>query len=358
MTQAEQVVACLAGHKISASVLSSIEGPRVTSHTLALDPKIRVRRVQLLEADLGVALGSPMVRVVIDDRVRIEVPRESWQPVSWQPGQGMAVVLGRDQSNRACWLNLAEAPHLLIAGSTGSGKSVTMKSILYSLASQQSPDTLALAYIDLKRVELACLGELPHCFAGAVDPEAAVELLQGLNREMDRRYRDGGTCLPRVVLAVDEMADLLLGTPQAEPLLVRLAQMGRAAGIHLILATQRPDSRVVPGILKANIPCRIALALPSHVDSRVVLDVSGAEKLLGRGDMLLRVPGMPLRRAQGSVAGPEIAGAASEWQKTAFRLPAEPLAVRYTTAQEALDIFRRGDPSEIATIKTRQKWNN
>jgi len=231
----------------------------------------------------------------------------------------MPVALGEDTGGESVSVDLAAMPHMLIAGATGSGKSVCINSIVASLLLTRPPDQMRMLMVDPKRVELTPFNGIPHLIAPViVDVEEVNPALRALNREMIRRYKqmeEIGTRniagynakskeqMPYLVLIVDELADLMMtGGFEIEQSLVRLAQLGRAAGIHLVLATQRPSVNVVTGLLKANVPCRIAFAVASQVDSRVILDTVGAEKLLGRGDMLLLNNDSPKpRRVQGTL---------------------------------------------------------
>lgn len=323
-TSADKIIALLAAHKIKASIRSSAQGLRVDRYTLAVEPKIRVRRLQLLEPDLTAALGLP-VRVSLGTAVQIDVAHgRPFQPVPFEPlgpglGHGLTFPLGLGQDGHTSFLSLAEAPHLLIAGSTGGGKSVCEANALACLAWNNPPEALQIALIDTKRVEMGRWKALPHlCAPVATDTESATRLLEALIGEMGRRYElleaNSMAVMPGLLLVIDELADLMLEDEKAARNICRLAQLGRGAGIHLILATQRPDSKVVTGILKANMPARIALYLPSVTDSRVILDSPGAEKLLGAGDMLLRIPGAPLERIQGALVTPDdIARAIARW---------------------------------------------
>jgi S-DNA-T family DNA segregation ATPase FtsK/SpoIIIE len=253
----------------------------------------------------------------------------------------LAVAFGRDVSGNPVVADLARMPHLLIAGATGSGKSVCITSLAACLALNNAPDDLRLIMIDSKMVELLRFNGLPHLY-GKV--ETNIERIQGVLRwvvvEMEHRYRllesgrardldaynkkqarkQNGRTLPRIVVLIDELADLMMSAPdQTEHNLVRLAQMARATGIHLVVATQRPSTDVVTGIIKANFPARIAFAVTSGVDSRVVLDLNGAETLLGHGDMLFLNPeiGNPVRAQGAMITDMEIERLIDFWQKNA-----------------------------------------
>jgi hypothetical protein len=224
-----------------------------------------------------------------------------WLP-SLPSGVGLPVILG-DVGGRAKWLDLATAPHVLVGGSTGSGKSVFLASAIVSATALRSPDELRLLLIDPKRVELSRFRRLPHVEGHATDNAGALRLLRAAEAEMDRRYRGlealgardvSATGEPRVLVVIDEYADLILSgrkTPDdAEPTLVRLLSLGRAAGVHVILATQRPDRTVVTGLIKANCGTVIAFRVPSVTNSRIILDARGAEALRGAGDGMIVCP--------------------------------------------------------------------
>ncbi len=283
--------------------------------------------------------------------VGIEVPNVHQSNVRLRPlleteafhkvGAPLALALGRDVSGQPLVADLARMPHLLIAGATGSGKSICITSLAVCLAMNNPPEDLRMVMIDSKMVELLRFNGLPHLY-GKV--ETNVDRILGVLRwvvvEMEHRYRllEGahardletynrklsrkkeGMPLPRIVVLIDELADLMMSAPdQTEHNLVRLAQMARATGIHLIVATQRPSTDVVTGLIKANFPARLAFAVASGVDSRVILDTTGAENLLGRGDLLFLNPevGNPIRAQGVFVTDMEIERVISHWQKNA-----------------------------------------
>lgn len=291
--------------------------------------RVKVGRISALKHDLALALAAPAIRIEapVPGRalVGIEVPSARGGPVRLRgiadsPGfqklrrqHGLALALGRDVTGAPVVADLAGMPHLLVAGATGSGKSVGLNTILASLLLGHTPDGLQLILVDPKRVELNRFGALPHLVAPVViEAREAVGALRWVVAEMDRRYqrfaargaRDragfnarspaGEAPVPALVVVIDELADLMLTAPaDVEPLLTRVAQLGRATGIHLVVATQRPSTDVITGIIKANFPARIAFAVSSGIDSRVILDRVGAETLLGRGDMLFQPPDAP-----------------------------------------------------------------
>ncbi len=297
--------------------------------------KVRVSQIQALANDLSLALAASPIRIEAPvpgrDFVGIEVPNTQISLVSLRGVMeseeyaairgGLIFGLGRDVSGQPAVADLTRMPHLLIAGATGSGKSVCVNAIITSLLLTHTPDTLRFLMVDPKRVELTVYNNIPHLIAPVVvDVERAVPVLQWATREMERRYKlfaklsarnidsyneklagRGEPVLPYIVILIDELADLMLSSPEdVERYICRIAQMARATGIHLVLATQRPSVDVVTGLIKANFPARIAFAVTSQVDSRVILDTPGAEQLLGRGDMLFMAPdASKLQRLQG-----------------------------------------------------------
>jgi S-DNA-T family DNA segregation ATPase FtsK/SpoIIIE len=283
--------------------------------------KVKVSKISALADDLALALAASPVRVVapVPGRsiVGIEVPNAELTLVALRGvmeseafkklNSKLAIGLGRDVSGEAVVADLRTMPHLLIAGATGSGKSVCINAIIACLLFNNTPDDLKLLMIDPKRVELTNFNGIPHLLAPViVETERVVGSLRWIMREMDQRYKklagaearnveeynkragpQGEKRLPYIVVFVDELADLMmLAHDEVEQALVRIAQMARATGIHLVIATQRPSVDVVTGLIKANFPARISFAVTSQVDSRVILDMAGAERLLGRGDML------------------------------------------------------------------------
>jgi len=316
--------------------------------------KVRVSAIAALQNDLALALAAPSIRIEapIPGRalVGVEVPNAQTSPVdlrSLMEGEAfrrlaekspLAVALGRDVSGEAVAADLARMPHLLIAGTTGSGKSVCISTITVCLAMNNRPEDLKLVLIDPKMVELSRFAGLPHVIG---KPESDIEripaVLRWVTREMDARYkrfaqlgarnlaecnenlaRRGEPTLPHIVVLIDELADLMLQSPiETEKTICRLAQMARATGIHLVVATQRPSVDVVTGLIKANFPARISFAVASATDSRVILDQTGAESLLGRGDMLFLNPeqGSPLRLQGAFVSEREVRNLIEWWQR-------------------------------------------
>ena len=297
--------------------------------------KVKVSHISALSKDLALALAASPIRIEapVPGRpiVGIEVPNSRTSLVSLrgvmesEPFQGMMsflkLALGRDVSGHPISVDLARMPHLLIAGATGSGKSVCINAIVACLLCNNTPQTLRLLMIDPKRVELIPYNGIPHLLSPVVvDLKRVVGALQWATGEMDHRYqlfakagvrnlegynhnqiKQGGPVLPIMVIVIDELADLMMVAPdEVERTICRIAQMARATGIHLVIATQRPSVDVVTGLIKANFPARIAFAVTSQVDSRVILDTAGAEQLLGQGDMLYMSPeSSKLQRLQG-----------------------------------------------------------
>ena len=304
--------------------------------------RVRISRITSLKNDLALALSAKQLRIEAPvpgrSYIGIEVPNEKSSLVHlrsiieseafYKLDSPLAIALGSDVSGEPVVADLASMPHLLIAGTTGSGKSVCITSITTCLVMNNSPEQLKLVMIDPKMVELVRFNGLPHLYGKVeTDLERILGVLQWVVAEMDRRYqvldetrsrnidtynnkvsrRKDGEIMPRIVVMIDELADLMMMAPaQTEFSLVRLAQMARATGIHLVVATQRPSTDVVTGLIKANFPARMSFAVASSVDSRVVLDMNGAESLLGNGDMLFLPPeaGSPIR-TQGCIVTPE-----------------------------------------------------
>ena len=317
--------------------------------------RVRVNRITALQNDLALALATPALRIEapVPGRsvVGIEVPNASSAVVTLRSvlesrefakaaGKSpLPIALGSGVSGSPVVADLAEMPHLLIAGATGSGKSVCLNSIIACLLMNLSPEQLRFVLIDPKRVELAAFADVPHLAFSeiVVDMDKVVGTLQAVIHEMETRYRRfakvgvrnieryneqaGSGRLPYWVVVIDELADLMLAAPyQVEHQLVRLAQLARATGIHLVVATQRPSVDVVTGLIKANFPTRIAFAVSSHVDSRTILDGGGAEKLLGKGDMLFQPKdqGKPTRLQGVYVSDGEIDDVVDFWTNGRF----------------------------------------
>lgn len=308
----------LADFGVEAQVSRAVVGPRVTRYELRLGSGVKVGKVRNLQQDIAYALAATEVRILAPipgkSAVGVEVPNtrpatvtlgDAFQEYTGAHDMALPVGLGKDIAGRAVFLDLAEMPHLLVAGTTGSGKSVMLNSLLTSLLLTTDPRRLKMVLIDPKRVELAPFGKIPHLITPVVtDVKKAANALSWAVAEMERRYevleRKGVRSLevynertdnemPYVVVVIDELADLMMAAAaKVEDAVIRIAQKARAVGIHLVVATQRPSVDVITGMIKANIPSRIAFAVSSQVDSRVILDASGAESLLGMGDMLYK----------------------------------------------------------------------
>ncbi len=336
---AEVLVQTLAHFGVEAHIVGQISGPRVTRYELQLAPGTKVSKVANLKDDLSYALATTEIRILAPipgkQAVGVEVPNLTPNlvtlgdvfddlPASASP---LSVWLGKDIAGNAVWTDLARMPHILIAGTTGSGKSGCINTILTSILLRRTPDEVRMILIDPKRIELGFYESIPHLLTPVVsNPKEAAAVLANLLAEMERRYEKmsivraralpelnralrqrGEDPLPYLLVVIDELADLMMTSPQAvEDAVIRLAQKSRAVGIHLVLATQRPSVDVITGMIKANIPSRIAFACSSQTDSRVILDTSGAESLLGQGDMLFKPLGTSrLQRLQGAYVSEE-----------------------------------------------------
>jgi DNA segregation ATPase FtsK/SpoIIIE, S-DNA-T family len=336
---AELLVQTLAHFGVDATVIGQISGPRVTRYELQLAPGTKVSKVAALKDDLSYALATTEIRILAPipgkQAVGVELPNLSPNLVTLgdifddlpATASPLSVWLGKDISGAAVWTDLARMPHLLIAGTTGSGKSGCINALLTSILLRATPDECRMILIDPKRIELNHYESIPHLLTPVVsNPKEASAVLANCVAEMERRYerlatvrarnlneanrafrQRGESTLPYVLVVIDELADLMMVAPQAvEDAVIRLAQKSRAVGIHLLLATQRPSVDVITGMIKANVPSRIAFAVSSQTDSRVILDSGGAESLLGQGDMLFKPLGTSrLQRVQGAYVSEE-----------------------------------------------------
>src|SRR5207302_888553 len=314
---AELLVQTLSHFGVDATVVGEISGPRVTRYELQLAPGTKVAKVASLKDDLSYALATTEIRILAPipgkQAVGVEVPNVAPRLVTLGdiyddlPGSAtpLAVWLGKDISGNAVWTDLARMPHVLLAGTTGSGKSGCINTMLVSILLRATPDEVRMILIDPKRIELNHYESIPHLLTPVVSsPKEASAVLANCLAEMERRYerlssvrarnlneanrsfrQRGEPTIPYLLVVIDELADLMMVAPQAvEDAVIRLAQKSRAVGIHLVLATQRPSVDVITGMIKANVPSRIAFAVSSQTDSRVILDTNGAEALLGQGD--------------------------------------------------------------------------
>ncbi|MDR3255518.1 MAG: DNA translocase FtsK [Synergistaceae bacterium] len=315
----ERIIDSLAEFGIEAELAEILMGPTVIQFRIHPSPGVKVRRIVDLQNDLAMALAVSSLRVEAPipgkPYVGIEIPNPKRRGITLRSvieedeyqntTKSLPLPMGMTINGEPLIVGLEELPHLLVAGTTGSGKSVFVNSCIVGLCSMRRPDELKMVMVDPKRVEMAAYEKLPHILTPPVtDPKKAVHVLGWAVREMERRYLTFAGArvknlagynervlpkdrLPHIVIVVDELADLMMtAAKEVEEYICRLAQMARATGLHLMLATQRPSVNVVTGLIKSNIPARVAFTLPSMMDSRTILDTPGAEKLLGRGDML------------------------------------------------------------------------
>ena len=340
----------LAHFNIAAKVVEVSVGPVVTRYELKPAAGVKLSRIEALADDLSLALAARSLRIEAPvpgkSVVGIEIPNMAIGLVSlkdvadtadFRAGPSkLTVALGKDVAGQPIVTDLARLPHLLVAGQTGSGKSVCVGSILCSLLMQATPDEVRLVIGDLKRVDFPAFNGIPHLVVPVMhEPQQILNALYWTTGEMDRRYRlfarasarniaaynekaAGQDRVPYVIFVIDELADLMLQAPiQVEKQITRVAQLARATGIHLVLGTQRPSVDVITGLIKANIPARVAFATASAVDSRTILDMAGAEKLLGRGDMLWLAPdsAKPVRAQGVFVSDKEIDAVTRHWKQ-------------------------------------------
>src|SRR6185312_11052982 len=350
----EQVAATLVetlGHfGIQAKVIGRVTGPHITRYELRLAPGTKVSKVAQLKDDLAYALAATEIRILAPipgkQAVGVEVPNARRKivhlgdvfqepPADWSP---LTVWLGKDIAGRAIGADLAKMPHLLVAGTTGAGKSACVNAMLCSVLLRATPHEARVVLVDPKQVELNHYEGIPHLLTPVItSPRMAANALQNLVREMEQRYgtmslartrslpelnrareKRGEPPLPYILCVIDELADLMMVAPaDVEDSIIRLAQKARAVGIHLVLATQSPRVDVITGMIKANVPSRIAFAVSSQTDSRVILDQNGAESLLGMGDMLFSPVGSSkLQRIQGAyIDEPQIAELTESWRR-------------------------------------------
>jgi DNA segregation ATPase FtsK/SpoIIIE, S-DNA-T family len=358
----------LAEHGVETRLVGIVVGPTVSRYELELAPGVKVNRVTSLHKDIAYAMATPDVRILAPipgkQAIGIEVPNVRRQIVTLgdilaseeakRATHPLDVAVGRDINGRSMMMNLAAMPHLLIAGATGAGKSSCLNSVLTSLLMRSTPDQVRLILVDPKRVEMGQYDRLPHLLTQVVtNPKKAANALAWAVKEMERRYdllaevgfRDATgynaavargdlpaelnaegeivreyVRMPFILVVIDELADLMMvAARDVEESICRLAQMARAVGIHLVIATQRPSVNVITGLIKANVPARLAFAVSSVTDSRVILDQPGAERLIGKGDMLLLEGGSSVaRRLQGAwVTEEEVRKVAAVWKRQA-----------------------------------------
>jgi DNA segregation ATPase FtsK/SpoIIIE, S-DNA-T family len=347
---AKALVEALGHFGIEAKVVGQVAGPHITRYEIRLAPGIKMSKVSNLKDDLAYALAATDIRILAPipgkTAVGIEVPNARRRivhlgdvfqepPEGWSP---LTVWLGKDISGKAIGADLAKMPHLLVAGTTGAGKSACVNSMLSSVLMRATPHEVRLVLVDPKQVELNHYESIPHLLTPVItNPKVAANALQNLVKEMELRYgimalartrslpelnkvreSRGESTFPYILCVIDELADLMMIAPaDVEDSIIRLAQKARAVGIHLVLATQSPRVDVITGMIKANVPSRIAFAVSSQTDSRVILDQGGAESLLGQGDMLFSPVGTnKLQRIQGAYIDEEqIAEITESWRK-------------------------------------------
>ncbi|MEK6251089.1 MAG: DNA translocase FtsK [Actinomycetota bacterium] len=345
-----KLVEALGHFGVEAKIVGIVSGPHVSRYELRLAPGTKVKKVTELANDLAYALASTDIRILAPipgkQAVGVEVPNSKRRLVrlgdiyQGRPAKASPLVgwLGKDIAGNAVWTDLQKMPHVLVAGTTGSGKSGCINAVLSSILMGASPNEVRMVLVDPKRVELNHYENIPHLLTPVVtSPRLAANVLANLIGEMENRYgimgearcrnlaelnrarkRVGEPPLPHVLCVIDELADLMMVAPaEVEDSIIRLAQKSRATGIHLVLATQRPSTDIITGTIKVNIPARIAFAVSSQTDSRVILDQGGAEALLGQGDMLFRPAGTSkMQRIQGAfVSEEEIARITTHWSK-------------------------------------------
>ncbi len=375
---AELLVQTLSHFGVDARVVGQISGPRVTRYELQLAPGTKVSKVAALKDDLSYALATTEIRILAPipgkQAVGVELPNLSPNLVTLgdiyddlpATASPLSVWIGKDISGAAVWTDLARMPHLLIAGTTGAGKSGCINTLLTSILLRATPDEARMILIDPKRIELNHYESVPHLLTPVVSsPKEASAVLANCVAEMERRYerlatvrarnlneanrafrQRGEATLPYVLVVIDELADLMMVAPQAvEDAVIRLAQKSRAVGIHLVLATQRPSVDVITGMIKANVPSRIAFAVSSQTDSRVILDQGGAESLLGQGDMLFKPLGTSrLQRVQGAyVSEEEIALVVEQTRQREQQLDESYLELPQVFADESDDDDAHGE---------------
>jgi S-DNA-T family DNA segregation ATPase FtsK/SpoIIIE len=345
-----KLVETLGHFGVEAKIVGIVSGPHVSRFELRLAPGTKVKKVTELANDIAYALASTDIRILAPipgkQAVGVEVPNRSRKMVrlgdiyAGRPEKTSPLVawLGKGIDGNPVWTDIAKMPHVLVAGTTGSGKSGCVNAILSSILMQASPNEVRLVLVDPKQVELNHYENVPHLLTPVVtSPRLAANVLSNLIGEMESRYgimseararnlgelnrvraKKGEAPLPHILCVIDELADLMMVAPaEVEDSIIRLAQKSRATGIHLVLATQRPSTDIITGTIKVNIPSRIAFAVSSQTDSRVILDQGGAEALLGQGDMLFRGAGTSkLQRVQGAfITEDEIARITSHWAK-------------------------------------------
>ena len=391
---ARQLENTLRQHQVDARLTNVVAGPTVTRYEIELAPGVKVSRVTNLSGDIAYAMATPDVRMLAPipgrSAIGVEVPNPDRRLVTLgdvltskeakAQTHPLTVGLGEDISGRPVLVNLSELPHVLIAGATGAGKSSCINSIVTSLLARTRPEEMRLIMVDPKRVELGQYNGVPHLLTRVItNPKKAVEALQWAVAEMDRRYDllaeagvrdivgyqgklDNGDLpeekfdrFPYLVVLIDELNDLMMvAGREVESAIVRIAQMARAVGIHLVIATQRPSVNVITGVIKANVPSRMAFAVASQTDSRVIIDSVGADKLVGMGDMLLVTAREPRpHRVQGAWVGEDEIRAVVKWVTEQQEAKYKKISEEVTAAKEeaAAAAAEEIDDEEAALVK-------
>jgi S-DNA-T family DNA segregation ATPase FtsK/SpoIIIE len=385
---AAQLEDTLRQHGVDAQLTKIVPGPTVTRYEIELAPGVKVNRVSSLSHDIAYALATPDVRLLVPipgkSAIGIEVPNRKRRlvtlgdvlrsPEAAATTHPLAVGLGVDISGRARMLNLAELPHILIAGATGAGKSSCINSFVSSILMRTTPDDVRLIMVDPKRVELGQYNGVPHLLTRVItNPKKAADALKWAVTEMDRRYdlladarvrdiigyrekldsgqlpQEGFDRFPYLVVIVDELNDLMMvAGREVEEAIVRIAQMARAVGIHLVIATQRPSVDVITGVIKANIPSRLAFSVASQTDSRVIIDGGGADKLVGMGDLLAVTATEPRPvRYQGAWVSEEEIHGIVEWVKKQQEAEYQDHVVEHLAAEAARAAGAADDEEEL-----------
>ena len=385
---ARQLEDALRQHQVNARLTKIVPGPTVTRYEIELAPGVKVSRVTNLASDIAYALATPDVRLLAPipgkSAIGVEVPNRKRQlvtlgdvlrsPEAKAETHPLAVGLGEDISGSSAMLNLAELPHLLIAGATGAGKSSCINSIVTSILMRTRPEDVRLIMIDPKRVELGQYNGVPHLLTRVItNPKKASDALQWAVAEMDRRYdlladarvrdivgyrekhdsgqlpAEGFDRFPYLVLIIDELNDLMMVAGRdVETAIVRIAQMARAVGIHLVIATQRPSVNVITGVIKANVPSRLAFSVASQTDSRVIIDTIGADKLVGMGDMLVVTARDPRpQRVQGAWVEESEVMAVVEWVKNQQAAEYQKIAETVAAKRQAAADDDEGEDADL-----------
>lgn len=363
---------------ITAKVVEVNQGPAVTQYALEIALGVKLSKITARQSDLALALAAPQGQIRIEapipgrSLVGVEIPNRSLEFVTLKEMLTSEVMqddssrtlcaLGLDVAGKPIVTDITKMPHVLIAGATGSGKSVMINAIIASILFRASPEEVKFIMVDPKRVELSLYNDIPHLMTPViVDAEKVINALGWAVSEMERRYKllaevgvkniasynnlSGFQAMPYIVIIIDELADIMLISPhEVEEKITRLAQMARAVGIHLIVATQRPSVNVITGLIKANIPCRIAFQVTSMIDSRVIIDSPGAEKLLGRGDMLYVPPDQARpRRIQGAfVSEKEIKNLINHLRKSGVDPEYQPDVIKEVKTSETVGLDGQG----------------